>query len=83
MLLPFVKGIYPDEHRLIAGNDSDHTSRAAAHFQESIDIYWCCTPAESPNLNAFENLWHELKEYVKKSLSQRKEIELKKEKEKR
>ena len=39
-LLPFVQNMYPDGHRLMADNDTKHTSRAAVKFFEGNRIYW-------------------------------------------
>lgn len=75
-LLPFVKDVYPDGHRLMADNDPKHTSKAAARFLEANNIYWWRTPAESPDLNPIENLWHELKEYIRREIKPKKKQEL-------
>jgi len=45
-------------------NDPKHTSRAAQEFYAKSGINWWRTPAESPDMNPIENLWHELKEYI-------------------
>ena len=34
------------------------------HFR----INWWKTPAESPDLNPIENLWHELKEFIRREV---------------
>ena len=43
----------------MADNDSQHTSNVAQQFLEDNGNYWLDTPAESPDLNTIENLWHE------------------------
>lgn len=60
-LLPFIQDKYPDGHRFMADNDPKHTSKLAVEFLDENDIYWWRTPAESPDMNPIENLWHELK----------------------
>ena len=62
-LLPFIKQVYPDNHRLMADNDPKHTSNEAKQFLTQNEVEWWRTPAESPDCNPIENLWHELKEY--------------------
>ena len=62
-LLPFISSVYPDGHRFMADNDPKHTSRDAQEFLRVNNINWWRTPAESPDCNPIENLWHELKEY--------------------
>ena len=39
-------------------------------------MYWWQTPPESPNLNPIENLWHELKEYIRCEIKPRTKDEL-------
>ena len=47
-------------------NDPKHTSRMAQSFFEANRITWWHTPPESPDCNPIENLWHELKEYIRR-----------------
>ena len=56
-LLPYLRDVYPDGRRFMQHNDPKHTSRLAAQFFKE---NWWKTPAESPDLNLIENMWHKL-----------------------
>ena len=58
--------MFPASHRLMQDNDPKHVSHYAQEYMERSDINWWKTPAESPDLNPIENLWHELKEYIRR-----------------
>ena len=67
-LKPFIDEVYPDGHRLFQDNDPKHTSRrASAYFEESGINCWR-TPPASPDCNPIENVWHELKEYMRRKV---------------
>ena len=74
-LLPFVREKLPD-HRLMQDNDPKHTSRLAKAFFQENGINWWPTPAESPDLNPIENLWHELKFCLESKVKPRNKQEL-------
>ena len=57
-------------------NDPKHTSLLARSFYTDEDINWWKTPAESPDLNPIENLWHELKEHLRSKVKPRTKDEL-------
>ena len=65
-LIPFINDVMPESHKFMADNDPKHTSRLAKQFIEEKAINWWRTPAESPDLNPTETLWHGLKEYTTK-----------------
>ena len=65
-LLSFPEEVYPDGHKFMQDNDPKHTSRHAKLFIEEKGINWLKTPAESPDLNPIENLWHELRVHKKR-----------------
>ena len=67
-LIPFVRDVFPEAHRFMQDNDPKHTSGLAREFFEAKDIAWSHTPAESPDINPIENLWHELKEYIRREV---------------
>lgn len=64
-LLPFIAEKYPRGHRFMQDNDPKHTSLLAQSFYRDNNINWWKTPVQSPDLSPIENLWHELKEYLR------------------
>ena len=75
-LVPFVKDVFPDHHRFMQDNDPKHTSRHAKRFLEEGSINWWKTPPESPDLNPIENLWLELKEFMRREVKPKNKQEL-------
>ncbi|PIK37640.1 Transposable element Tcb2 transposase [Apostichopus japonicus] len=68
-LLPFVRKAFPDGgYRFIQDNDPKHTSGFTKSFMVANQIPWWPTPAESPDLNPIEMLWHELKHCLRSEL---------------
>lgn len=63
-LIPFIQLHFPDGHRFQQDNDPKHTSKLAQNFIAENGINWFQTPAESPDLNPIELLWHELKHFL-------------------
>ena len=71
-LVPFVISTYPDSHRFMHDSDPKHASHYARDFLVNKGINWWKTPAESPDLNPIENLWHEMRICSKRSQAQNK-----------
>ena len=68
-LIPSAQRLYPAGNYLfMQDNDPKHTSRCAREFFDNNGIEWWKTPAESPDLNPIKNLWHELKEYIRREV---------------
>jgi len=49
----------------MADNDPKYTSNAVNDFLKNKSVNWWQTLAESPDYNPIENLWYELKEYIR------------------
>ena len=75
-LLPFLHDVYPSGHRLMQDNDPKHSSNRVKHFFEEKGVYWWKTPPESPDCNPIENMWHELKEYLRREVKPSRKEEL-------
>ena len=67
-LLPFLNDVYPEGHSFFQDNDPKHTSRHAQSFFEENNINWWRMPPDSPDLNPIENLWHEIKEFLRREV---------------
>ena len=75
-LLPFIAQKYPEGHRFMQDNDPKHTSVLAKDFFTANGINWWKTAAESPDLNPIENVWHQLKEYIRREVKPTTKAEL-------
>jgi len=65
-LIPFVQTMYPEGHKFMQDNDPKNVSGYSQSWMKANKINWWKTPPESPDLNLIENLWHELKEYIRR-----------------
>ena len=75
-LLPYLRDVFPDGHRFMQDNDPKHTSVAAQQFYVDSGINHWKTPPESPDLNPIENMWHELKEFLRREVKPHSKQEL-------
>ncbi|RNA14162.1 Transposable element Tcb2 transposase [Brachionus plicatilis] len=64
-LLPFIRRVFPDTHRLVMDNDPKHNSVLTQNWLKTNSIFYWPTPAQSPDLNPIELVWHELKTYIR------------------
>jgi len=60
----------------VKDNDPKHTSNLSKDFFTANKIKWWKTPPESPYLNPIENMWHELKEYIRREIKLKTKDEL-------
>ena len=75
-LLPFLNRRFPDGHRFQQDNDPKHCAKATKEFMEQAGINWMKFPAESPDLNCIENVWHEMKHFLRRTVKPTKKEEL-------
>lgn len=75
-LLPFTRRVFPDGYNFMQDNDPKHTSKYVREWMESNGVVWWKTPPESPDLNPIEDLWHELKESIRRQVKPKSKDEL-------
>ena len=75
-LKPMIDKYYPTTRRFVQDNNPKHTSARAQQFFVDHGINWWHTPPESPDCNPIENLWHELKEHLRREVKPRNKEEL-------
>ena len=57
-------------------NDPKHVSKLGQNFLTANNINWWRTLPESPDMNPIENLWHEMKEYLRREVKPKTKQEL-------
>lgn len=75
-LIPFMNKHPTVSFRFQQDNDPKHTSRVARDFFTTHGVNWWKTPAESPDLNPIERVWHHLKLYLTYHVKPRNKSEL-------
>ena len=60
-LLPFIRDKYPEGHRF-----QQDVSRSTRQWLEDNNVNYWPTPPESPDMNPIENLWHQIKEHLRR-----------------
>jgi hypothetical protein len=65
-LLPFMAQKYNMDCYLHQDNDPKHTSKICKDFLRINGIKWITSPAKSPDLNPIEQVWAEMKIFIRK-----------------
>ena len=73
---PFKNQQYPLSHRLHMDNASSHVSGYTRQFFSDNGINHFKTPAQSPDLNPIELVWHDLKVFISEEWKPNNEREL-------
>ena len=63
--IPFANTVYDNKCRLAQDNDPKHISRFTTKHLDKWKITRVEWPAESPDLNPIEFVWHQLKHFLR------------------
>lgn len=64
-LVPYIHDHMAKSHKFMQNNDPKHTSHVACSFLQANNIRWSRTPPNSPDVSAMENVWYDMKEYIR------------------
>ncbi len=67
-LIPFINRYYPDYHRVYMDNAPCHTSQSSRTFIRNNGINKVLSPAQSPDFNPIELVWHDMKVYIEEKV---------------
>ena len=67
-LLPILRDVFPNGHHFMQDNDPKHTSRLERQFMLDNNVHWWKMPPEFPDANPIQNMWHKLKEYIRRKV---------------
>ena len=71
ILVPFIENNFPDYHQLHMDNARPHTAVSTEAYLDDKNIFHFKTPAQSPDLNPIELVWHDLKVYIAEQVKQK------------
>ncbi len=74
--IPLKDQKYPQSHRLHMDNAPSHVSGYSRQFFNENNINHFKTPAQSPDLNPIEMVWHDLKVFIGEEIKPNNEREL-------
>ena len=63
-IVPFVNQVFPEYHRLHLDNASFHCCATSVEWLQNNNLNHFKTPAQSPDLNAVELVWNDIKSYI-------------------
>jgi transposase len=75
-LVPFVRRVYPDSHRLHMDNAPSHSSVHTSGFLDLNEIFHFRTPPQSPDINPIEMVWNDIKYHIKSTVKPKTRREL-------